>query len=84
MEIYTKLPIPILEKNYHTSAKIFRRKFVQYITITREIELLGMTKKCLHMGYLKIRVHGNDKVSEEKNPTRYPYTDFMHYLDYTL
>ena len=38
-----KLPIPILEKNDHTSAKLWWRKFVQYIKMTREIDLSKMT-----------------------------------------
>ena len=39
-----KLPIPILEKNDHTSAKLWRRKFTQYIKMTRELGLSKMTK----------------------------------------
>ena len=38
-----KLPIPIFEKNDHTSAKLWWRKFVQYIKMTREIDLSKMT-----------------------------------------
>ena len=38
-----RLPIPILEKNDHTSAKLWWRKFVQYIKMTREIDLSKMT-----------------------------------------
>ena len=34
-----KLPIPILEKNDHTNTKLWWRKFVQYIKMTREIDL---------------------------------------------
>ena len=37
-----KLPIPILEKNDHTSAKLWWRKFVQYIKMTREIDVSKM------------------------------------------
>ena len=39
-----KLPIPILEKNDHTSAKLWWRKFTQYIKMIREIDLSKMTK----------------------------------------
>ena len=38
-----KLPIPILEKHDHTSAKLWWRKFVQYIKMTRELDLSKMT-----------------------------------------
>ena len=38
-----KLSIPIVEKNDHTSAKLWWRKFVQYIKMTREIDLSKMT-----------------------------------------
>ena len=38
-----KLPIPILEKNDHTSAKLWWRKFTQYIKMTREIDLSKLT-----------------------------------------
>ena len=38
-----KLPIPILEKTDHTSAKLWWRKFTQYIKMTREIDLSKMT-----------------------------------------
>ena len=38
-----KLPIPILEKNDHTSAKLWWRKFIQYIKMTRELDLSKMT-----------------------------------------
>ena len=38
-----KLPIPILEKNDHTSAKLWWRKFTQYTKMTREIDLSKMT-----------------------------------------
>ena len=38
-----KLPIPILEKNDHTSAKLWWRKFTQYIKMTREMDLSKMT-----------------------------------------
>ena len=38
-----KLPIPILEKNDHTSAKLWWKKFTQYIKMTREIDLSKMT-----------------------------------------
>ena len=37
------LPIPILEKNDHTSAKLWWRKFVQYIKMTCDIDLSTMT-----------------------------------------
>ena len=38
-----KLPILILEKNDHTSAKLWWRKFIQYIKMTRELDLSKMT-----------------------------------------
>ena len=38
-----KMPIPILEKNDHNSAKLWWRKFTQYIKMTREIDLSKMT-----------------------------------------
>ena len=38
-----KLPIPILEKNNHSSAKLWWRKFVQYIKMTRDIDLSTKT-----------------------------------------
>ena len=38
-----ELPIPILEKNDHTSAKLWWRKFTQYIKMTRELSLSKMT-----------------------------------------
>ena len=38
-----KLPIPILEKNDHTSANLWWRKFVQYIKMTRDIDVSTMT-----------------------------------------
>ena len=38
-----KLSIPILEKNDHTSAKLWWRKFVQYIKMTRDIDLSKMS-----------------------------------------
>ena len=38
-----KLPIPILEKNDHTSAKLWWRKFTQNIKMTREIDLSKLT-----------------------------------------
>ena len=38
-----KLSIRILEKNDHTSAKLWWRKFVQYIKMTRDIDLSKMT-----------------------------------------
>ena len=38
-----KLSIPIPEKNDHTSAKLWWRKFVQYIKLTRDIDLSKMT-----------------------------------------
>ena len=38
-----KLPIPVLEKIDHTSAKLWWRKFTQYIKMTREIDLSKMT-----------------------------------------
>ena len=38
-----KLPIPMLETNDHTNAKLWWRKFVQYIDMTREIDLSKMT-----------------------------------------
>ena len=38
-----KLPIPMLETNDHTNAKLWWRKFVQYINMTREIDLSKMT-----------------------------------------
>ena len=38
-----KLPIPILEKNDHTSAKLWWRKFTQYIKMTRDLDLSKMT-----------------------------------------
>ena len=41
--ITQKLPIPILEKNDHTSAKLWWRKFIQYIKMTRELDLSKMT-----------------------------------------
>ena len=34
-----KLPIPILEKTDHTSAKLWWRKLTQYIKMTREIDM---------------------------------------------
>ena len=40
--ITQKLSIPILEKNDHTSAKLWWRKFTQYIKMTREIDLSKM------------------------------------------
>ena len=39
-----KLPFPILEKNDHTSAKLWWRKFTQNIKMTSEIDLSKMTK----------------------------------------
>ena len=38
-----KLPIPILEKNDHTSAKVWWRNFVQYFKMTRDIDVSTMT-----------------------------------------
>ena len=38
-----KLPIPILEKTDHTSAKLWWRKITQYNKMTREIDLSKMT-----------------------------------------
>ena len=38
-----KLPIPILEKNDHTSAKLWWRKFAQYNEMTRELDLSKRT-----------------------------------------
>ena len=44
-----KLPIPILEQNDHISAKLWWRKFVQYIKMTRDIDVstLISSKKTL-------------------------------------
>ena len=38
-----KLTIPTLEKHDHTSANLWWRKFVQYIKMTKEIDLSTMT-----------------------------------------
>ena len=38
-----KLPIPILKKNDHTSAKLWWRKFTQYIKMSRGIDLSKIT-----------------------------------------
>ena len=37
-----KLPIPIIEKNKHTSVRLWWREFVQYIKMTRDIGLSKM------------------------------------------
>ena len=37
------LPIPILEKNNHTSAKLWWRQFTQYIKMTSERDISKMT-----------------------------------------
>ena len=38
-----KLTVPTLEKHDHTSANLWWRKFVQYIKMTKEIDLSTMT-----------------------------------------
>ena len=54
-----KLSIPILEKNVHTSAKLWWRKLVQYIKMTRDFDLLKMTNS------KEILLHFSDQFEED-------------------
>ena len=67
-----KLHIPVLEKNDHTSAKLWWRKFTQYIKMTREIDQSKMTN------YKEVLAKYRDQLEEERKTSSFRQLGNQH------
>ena len=90
-----KLAIPTLDKQDHTSANMWWRKFVQYIKMTKEIDLSTMNNKeilpqfrdqleleirQISMGNWTNRNHGDDKNGKRKRTKLTTVTRTIHII----